>query len=156
MGYSTDFDGILKFKSTITGEQLAYLKSFLGKDRRDIGLDGDEVYQNGKYGDYWYHIDYKISDDFSGIEHDGSEKSYQMEHIANFIIDKMKGKHPYFGLTGQLLAQGEEYDDRWFLRIVEDRAVKVDIPMLGDKVSCPHCKVEFVLEEPKSQTNDIH
>lgn len=147
MGYTTDFKGTLKFRNQVTGEQLAYLNSFIGKDRRDIGLGGEEVYQNGKYGSYWYHIDYEISGDFSGIHHNGCEKSYDMEHIANFIIDKMRDRYPEFGLSGEILAQGEDIEDRWFLRIVEDRAVRVDIPLLGKRVTCPHCDEEFVLEE---------
>ena len=38
MGYSTTFKGELKFKNELTASQIALLKSFLGKDRRDIFL----------------------------------------------------------------------------------------------------------------------
>lgn len=82
MGYTTQFEGILKFETPVTTEVLAELSKYLGKDRRDIlGCDDETIYQDGKYGTYWYYIDFELAPDFSGIQWNGSEKSYDMEHI---------------------------------------------------------------------------
>jgi hypothetical protein len=146
MGYSTDFKGELKFTKPITTEALAYLNGFLGQDRRDIGLDGDGLYSKG-YGQYWYHIDYELLPDFSGIKWNGTEKSSDMEHVANFLIDTMREKYPDFGLTGKMLAQGEDIDDRWELVIKDGRAVKVDVRPVGEAVICPHCEGKVYVSE---------
>lgn len=146
MGYSTEFKGELKFAKPISSEALGYLNSFLGKDRRDIGY-GDNNSITG-YGDYWYHIDYELLPDFSGIKWNDSEKSYDMEHIANFLIDKMQEKYPDFKLTGKMVAQGEEIDDRWELVIGEDgRASNKPIVTVGDAIICPHCEKKVYVAE---------
>lgn len=137
MGYSTEFKGELKFTKPLTSTALGHLNAFLDKDRRDIGLDGDEMYTNG-YGTYWEHIDYVLLDDFSGIQWNGAEKSYDMEHIANFLIDTMKEKFPDFGLTGKMVAQGDDPDDRWELVIKDGYAVKVKADGSVAEI-CPHC-----------------
>lgn len=149
MGYSTNFKGELKFTSPISSEALGYLNGFLSKDRRDIGLGDDSLYAKG-YGSYWYHIDYELLDDFSGIKWNESEKSYDMDGIANFLIDTMKEKFPDFGLTGKLVAQGEDIDDRWELTIKDGRAVKVETKPVGEAVICPHCDGKVYVAEAKA------
>jgi len=147
MGYTTDFEGILKFKNDLSNLDLAYLNTFLGNDRRDLGYNDDSIYENGKYGSYWYHIDLELAEDFSGIQWNGTEKCYDMEHIINFITDKMREKNPEFELTGELLAQGEDIEDRWRLVMVDGRATKVDFPKAGHKITCPNCEEQFFLEQ---------
>jgi hypothetical protein len=149
MGYSTDFKGELKFATPISSEALGYLNGFLGKDRRDIGLGGDDIYAQG-YSSYWYHVDYELLDDFSGIKWNDSEKSYDMVGIANFLIDKMKEKYTDFGLTGKLIAQGEDIDDRWELVIENGRAVKKETRPSGSAIICPHCEGKVYVDEAKA------
>lgn len=146
MGYTTEFDGILKFARPITTDALAELTKYLGKDRRDIGYAGDTIYEGGKYGSYWYHIDYELADDFSGIKWNGAEKAYDMEHIANWLIDKMREKFSDFTLMGFMNAKGDEFDDRWVLTIENNRAVKRILTIQGKIIKCPHCEEKFVLE----------
>jgi len=142
MGYSTDFKGVLKFKNEFTASKLAEISKYLGKDRRDLGYKDDSIYENGKYGDYWYHIDLELIEDFSGLQWNGSEKTYDLENIINWLMDKCD-----FELEGELLAQGEDCDDRYILRIVDGRAIRIDQPRIGQRITCPHCDEEFVLEE---------
>ena len=146
MGYSTNFTGELKFTEELTGSELAALKGFLGQDRRSIGFNNDSIYEGGKYGSYWYHIDLEFLDDFSGIKWNECEKTYDLDCIINWLLDKSGVD---FGLTGELLAQGESYDDRWRLAIVDGKAKRIDFPRIGDKITCPHCEEEFILEETK-------
>ena len=78
MGYTTEFEGELKFKKELTVSQLAYLKTFLGQDIRDLKLEKDD-------DEYWYHIDLELTDDFTGLRWDGAEKTYGLNSIVNFI-----------------------------------------------------------------------
>ena len=146
MGYCTTFKGELKFTQPISSEALGYLNGFLGKEHRDIGLDGDDICPKG-YGSYWYYIAYELLPDFSGICWNKAEKAYDMEHVANFLIDKMRDKFPDFGLTGKLVAQGENIDDRWELAIENGRAVKKETPPFGMAVICPHCQGKVYVDE---------
>jgi hypothetical protein len=138
MGYTTEFKGELKFKKPIGLDAMRYLDSFLGKDRRKIGWGADlRAYATG--GTYWYHIDYELLRDGSGITWNGAEKAYDMQHIVNFLTKRMKEKgFEDFELCGSLLAQGEDIDDRWALDMVDGVAVK---RMIGREVvdACEMC-----------------
>ncbi|CAB1065535.1 hypothetical protein D1BOALGB6SA_10332 [Olavius sp. associated proteobacterium Delta 1] len=145
IGYSTDFQGELKFKNELTASQIAHLKKFLGEDRRDIDFADDaKVYKSDK--EYWYHIDLEFNDDFSGLRWNGSEKTYSLPEIVNFLTEQMRMKWPEFELTGKMAAQGEEIDDRWELVMKKGVATKVDVMVKGKKVTCPHCEEDFLLE----------
>jgi len=58
----------------------------------------------------------------------------------------MKKEYPEFGLEGKLVAQGEDFDDRWVLSIENGKAIKKKIEIKGKRVTCPHCGEEFILE----------
>ena len=146
MGYSTNFDGELKFKKELTGSQLAHLKTFLGADRREIGFGED----NSPYesdDEYWYHIDLGLTDDFSGLKWNGAEKTYDLDCIINFITKQMRKKYKDFELIGDLTAQGEEFDDRWKLVMKNGVAKRVDVVIKGKKITCPYCEESFILED---------
>ncbi len=147
MGYTTNFQGALKFTGETTPAVLAELNKYIGKDRREIGYSDDSIYEGGKYGNYWYHFDYELTSEFDGIMWNGSEKSYCMEDIANWLIDKMKQKFPDFGLSGEMQASGEDYDDRWLLKIVDGRAVHEQQILTGEFITCPHCEERFLASE---------
>jgi hypothetical protein len=161
MGYCTTFKGKLSFKHEATAKQLAELNKYLGADRRDlgygpkIGVESDAqrraFYQDGKYGQYWYHIDLALTEDYSGLEWSGADKTYDLEHIVNWLTDKMREQWPDFELEGRLQAQGEDMEDRWELVMEEGRAVKRELIVVGQRITCPHCEEDFILEEP---TND--
>jgi hypothetical protein len=102
MGYTTKFKGRLLFNKAITSEELLLLLSFLGEDVPGVG---------------W--IDLRLTAGMDGLEWDGSEKTYDLPEKVNFLIAQMRNKYPDFGLSGSLLAQGEEVGDVWKL-VVED------------------------------------
>jgi hypothetical protein len=52
----------------------------------------------------------------------------------------MRLKYPDFGLTGELLAQGEDNGDVWILAMENGKAKH------KKKVTCPHCEEEFLLD----------
>lgn len=115
MGYDTKFKGILRFTSELTDNQLFKLKTYLGEDCRNhpewntINLT---------------YIDLKLSNDNSGLEWNGYQKTYDLDYKIDFVISEMKQSYRDFGLTGELLAQGENIDDRYILKIVDDKIVK--------------------------------
>jgi hypothetical protein len=138
MGYSTEFLGELKFNTKLTIGQIADLSNFLGEDCREHPEWGrtDMTY-----------IDLKFLSDFSGIKWDGSEKTYDLTEKVNLIIEEMQKLYPEFGLSGQIVAQGEDLTDRWVLAIQDGKAVERKIQIKGKQVTCPHCEEEFLLEE---------
>lgn len=138
MGYSTDFLGELKFTTDLTTKQLGEVKAFLGEDCRDHPEWGRT--------DLSY-IDLELLDDFSGLKWDGAEKTYDLPDKINIIIEEMRKKYPEFGLEGKLLAQGEDFNDRWSLIMENGIAVKRDIVIKGKKIQCPNCEEWFIVEE---------
>lgn len=135
MGYTTEFSGELKFNQELTAKELAYLKQYLGEDPREHKeweFDGDLSY-----------IQFELNDDFTGIRWDGGEKFYYAVEAVNFLSKEMRKLKPTFAFKGQLLAQGEEIDDRWNLKMKDGVAINVPITPNGEKVRCPHCHEEF-------------
>lgn len=140
MGYNTRFTGTLKFTHELSVPQLKRLNEFFGEDPRDHP-------SWAAHRDIGY-IDLKLAADYSGIEwDDGTEKTRGLEHAVNFILQEMRAEWPEFGLTGSLLAQGEDVEDRWQLVIGEDgQASKQKIAVTGTRVKCPNCSHKFILE----------
>jgi hypothetical protein len=140
MGYNTHFKGVLEFAEDLKASQLAKLKKILGEDCRD--------HPEWKTQDL-YSIDLKLTEDFSGLVWDGSEKTYSMAGLINVVVTQMRPTCPTFGLKGELLAQGEDIDDRYWIAIGPDGyARREDIAPKGKKVTCPFCCQSFRLEEP--------
>lgn len=140
MGYTTEFFGQLNFGPGVTVDQVGHLNNeFLGKDCREHDWPKSEGLT---------HVDLEITDDFQGIKHDGSEKTYNLEDIVNMIIYNMCCEFPNFSLSGEIEAQGEEPNDRWILRINKDTgyAERIECPGYGSSITCPNCKHEFKLE----------
>ena len=139
MGYTTTFEGELKFTCEMKATELAALNDILGEDvreHREWNLD--------EAASDFYYIDLELTKDFSGIKWNGSEKSYSMEQQVNAVINLMKRIKPDFGLAGQMEAQGEEPRDRWVLRMENGQAVKCEMKIEGPIYRCPHCDREFV------------
>lgn len=142
MGYSTSFEGELRFASELTATQLAALNSMLGEDARD---HPEWKVDPSTYLNY---IDLELSSDFSGLKWSGAEKTYGLEEAVNVITREMRKTWPEFRITGQLLAQGESLEDRWVLHVDEEgKASKKEVVLTGRKITCPHCDEAFMLED---------
>lgn len=142
MGYTTQFKGELKFTRELSGSELAKLNAMLGEDCRNHPEWGTKNL---------YYIDLELLDDFSGLRWDGTEKTYGMERLVNVIISEMRKTVTDFGLTGKLVAQGEDIDDRWELLIGDDGfAIKRNTPPSGTCIICPHCEKKVYVDEAKA------
>ena len=139
MGYNTDFKGELKFKNELSREQLAYLNTILGE------FTGDHK----EWSSERLYIQLDLTKDFSGIQWDGCEKTYDMDEAVRVVIKLMKQKYPDFELNGEFFAQGEEIADVWKLVVHKNEVKKVDIPITGNIVTCPECDHEFIYEPKK-------
>ncbi len=140
MGYSTEFKGELKFTKEPTASQLAKLNSMFGEDCRDHP-EWDE-------SEGLCYIDLELTKDFSAIKWNGAEKTYDLDKLVNVVIIEMRKEWPEFSLTGELLAQGEDIEDRWQLCFDHDGfAHRRDVAIVGRKCRCPHCEEEFILED---------
>lgn len=143
MGYSTSFTGELKFSRPLTGPELAYLKNHvLGQDVRDNILAWSDMrYRIPDVVDFdcltW--IDLELTDNFDGLRWDGSEKTYQLVEKVNLVIAIMTVEFGDFRLTGKLLAQGEDIEDRWELIMKDQWAYRRDLPNDVGPTKCPHC-----------------
>jgi hypothetical protein len=111
MGYHTEFRGSLRFNTKLTETQLSAIKQILREDCRD----------HPEWGamDLTY-IDLALLSDNSGIQWDGSEKTYQMPELVNVVITQMRREFPGFGLSGVMTAQGSAVGDLWELYISDD------------------------------------
>lgn len=138
MGYSTTFTGELRFTSEPTAKQLAALKAMFGEDCRDHPEWGTTDL---------YYIDLEFTDDFTGLRWNGAEKTYDLDKLVNVVLHEMRKQWPDFGLTGALMAQGEDVDDRWALTIGDDElAHRTPVVVTGKIVRCPCCGERFELE----------
>jgi len=139
MGYGTEFRGELKFTSELSTSQLTYLNTILGGDCREHPEWNEPELR---------YIDLELTEDLSGIEWNGGEKTYHMTESINLVIRLMRSRWwPAFSLTGELLAQGEEIDDRWMLVIKDGVAATRYVIVTGQVVTCPECNHKLALEE---------
>ncbi len=140
MGYTTDFTGEIKVNRDLIGKEIAFIKELFEFDPRE-GDYGKE----STYG--FYHIDLEFNNDFSAIQYNGMEKSYEMVKQVQYVIDQTIAKFPDLVFSGKFMAQGEEFEDRWMLTVEDNVAREDKIVIKGQRVTCPHCEREFILEE---------
>lgn len=100
-----------------------------------------EIIRNGSVPtpDLTY-IDLEITSEGDGLQWNCCEKTYDLVDKINLVIDLMRKEFPDFGLSGEMLAQGEERKDKW--RILIDSsgyAVKTEREK-KPKSTCPTCK----------------
>lgn len=136
MGYSTRFEGTLKFAHKITVEELQALQGILGEDCRDHP-------EWGQQAQGLYYIDLELTKDFSGLKWNEAEKAYDMVQIVNLVTTLLRKVNPEFRLTGALKASGDDAGDIWQLTMteagvaIEEKLVAVGI------VTCPSCEHRF-------------
>jgi len=144
MKYSMEVEEEFKFNKDLTVSELSHLQKFLGEDIRD-----HSEWEKNKYSREFNYIDLRITEDFSGIEWDGSEKTYGLCDQINYIISQMIKIKPDFKLEGKFICRGEDFDDRYKIIIKDGIAQVLAIEVIGTNVTCPCCGKTFILEESK-------
>jgi len=136
MWYSTNFKWTLKFKKWLPVEALALLNTILWEDARDHT-------EEWKIPNNLTWIDLELTKDFSGIQWNESEKTYDLPEKIELIIRLMQEKFPEFILNWELLAQWEDFEDIWKL-IVTDNKVEVKKLVVEWAIECPDCWHKFI------------
>lgn len=137
MGYSTEFRGELKFTGEATVKQIVALRAICGQDCREH----PEWKTSGLY-----HVDLEVTENMDGLKWSGAEKTHEMDGLVNLVLRLMRAEWPDFGLAGEMLAQGEDIEDRWALVIENGQARKREIAIAGKVLECPECGHRFELE----------
>lgn len=144
MGYNTKFVGVLKFTTELTASQIVALKGMCGEDCREHPEWRTKL--NRAYFDDLDRIKLKLTDDFTGLQWSGVEKTHALDKCLEVVIEQMRKRWPKFNLIGALAAQGEQLEDRWELRMGEDGwPQKLPLAIVGKVVTCPHCERKFEL-----------
>lgn len=139
MGYTTQFQGVIKIKPELTASQIKFIESMFGDMRQWNPSDAKKLDLT--------HFDFEFDNDLSGIQWNGAEKFYDADKCIEYLINKTVEKYPDLVFNGILQAQGEDYDDRWQLIVKDNKVSRKEIKLKGQKVTCPHCEEDFVLEE---------
>lgn len=139
MGYTTQFQGVVKIKPELTASQIKFIEGMFG-DMREWNPE------EAKRLDFtWF--DFTFNDTLDGLKWDGTEKFYDATEKMQYIIDRVVEKWPNIKFEGILQAQGEEFDDRWKLVVKNNKATKVPVKIEGRVVECPNCNEKFELED---------
>lgn len=133
MGYSTSFEGEILITPELMASHIKHIEQTIDRLEDDNSKD--------------YHPDYEFNKDYTGLIWNGAEKSRGMDEAIKDIIAATTNLYPEIKFNGQLKAQGEEYDDRWILRVVDNLVDTEDLILTGKEVICPECKYKFRLED---------
>lgn len=108
----------MRFNAKLTETQLSAIKQILRQDCREHPeWDAPDLTC----------IDLALLPDNSGIQWDGSEKTYHMPELVNVVITQMRREFPDFGLSGVMTAQGSDVGDLWELYIDDDGYAKMRV-----------------------------
>lgn len=123
MGYN--YAGKLWFREGMTIQELNEVKKFLGQDCRNHAewLNSDGL----------YHFDLMLSEDMLGlVESEDADKAEDLTPYINMLINNMRHRgFEEFTLTGELLGQGDDPDDRFILRMVDGVATRIDLSVMS-------------------------
>jgi hypothetical protein len=114
MGYTTSFNGRLKFNRELTVSELRYYEKFI-----EDGFDDSQKL----IGDYGGYCQWEITKDGKGLEWDGGEKFYGYIAWLKFVLDCILGPWGVVA-NGELEWDGEEQGDVGLIK-VEDNLVKI-------------------------------
>lgn len=143
MGYTTQFEGELKFNRELKASEILKLQSVSGENPDDLA-----GWERRNKEDELSYIQYELNKTLDGLKWDGSEKFYCAVEALNFILHNLRKESPDLRLIGFLRAQGEELGDIWEIRIDEEGwAYRKELPTMADIVECPHCSEKFRLSE---------
>ena len=149
MGYTTFFNGEIKFDRTLSSEEAKLFDDVLGEDVRNTWL---KKFDNSKYGVSY--IDWQLNDDHTGILHDGSEKSYEVEDQVRIIIAAVNSLGtvkdiPPIIFNGIVKASGEEPGDVWALKVENSIVSRIEPVYESPNVDVEKLQEQLVAQQLK-------
>lgn len=174
MGYSTDFQGKLKFNRQLTLDDYNFLRKLAGTRRmaRNVGkefgvegefyVDGTGVMGQGSDDNIIDHnkppktqpglwLQWTPTEDGKYLEWDGVEKFYNYVDWLEYLIQRVfphlqkEGEEPYV-LNGSISWQGEDFEDRGIITVVNNKITTQRLDVPANAVECPNCGDRFVPE----------
>jgi len=132
VGYSTYYDGYLEFNRPLMEEEVAHLSRILDVQLSDVLTEEDRegAPDGGRAG--WIDIapyEAPHSKNVIGITHNNAEKTYYFPEQVAFVQWWMNRKFPDLKLNGQLLAQGEDIGDVWWLVAKDGEISTLDVEL---------------------------
>ena len=140
MGYNTNFEGYLLFNRKLTLEEIEVVLEV---------LESEDYIRSGTFP-YISRLDLMMDREYTGIQWDGMEKTKYLPEKINHFIKVIKGQIADFSLTGTMLAQGEDLNDRWAIIMDKNgvaREVKIVLGKEDKPLCCPSCKTEILVEK---------
>jgi hypothetical protein len=116
MGYTTTFDGELKFNRDLTEPEIKKINEIFEFDPRAGNHSQNSPYE-------FDYIDLELNESKTAIRWNGMEKSYGMIEQIEYLIKEVTKFSPDLVLNGTMSAEGEDEEDRWEL-IVEDNIIR--------------------------------
>lgn len=138
MGYTTEFNGVMKFSRPLTVPELRELEA-LGEYEKD-----EYTKYNEKHPDAYNQ--WVPTKDGLGLEWNGGEKFYEYEEWLQWLIDNYF-KPRKITLMGRYNYQGEEIGDVGYLEVLEDQHVRTYELEAKGVVECPSCGEKFNPDE---------
>lgn len=119
MGYTTSFDGVFEITPHLSKKLMREINQFCeerhgGPSKAFDGMPG-----------FW--CDYET--DGESLFWSGKEKSYDMLQWLQYLLDNYFTPNGHT-LTGKMMAQGEDPDDRWGMKVVDGRAKEIKIAIV--------------------------
>lgn len=137
MGYTTHFKKKIKIEPELTASQIKFIKSIYG-DMRDFNPSKAE-----QMGFTWFR--WELNEDMNALQWDGGEKFYDAPEKMQYIINECLLKWDNLKFNGTIRAQGEETEDIWDLKVVDNVVTVVEYERQGETIECPDCEHEFRL-----------
>lgn len=133
MGYTTKFDGAIKFDRELTASEIMTIRKIcsFGEDgdaedlAKAIGYVHPEHVTGGDRG--YSYIQIELTENLDGLEWDGGEKCYFMLTTLNVVMQAIMQKIPDLNFHGGMTAQGEEIGDVWAIEVVNNAAYRKSI-----------------------------
>lgn len=116
MGYNTRFEGDIAISPPASALTLILVNTFC--DDQDK-IRGKEI--DNRPSDGW--CDWRVAKDGASIGHSGMEKSRCMEAWLEYLIRKFFIPGGYH-LEGEIRCQGEDFADRYLIKVVDNRVTK--------------------------------
>jgi hypothetical protein len=149
MGYSTSFEGVIKFSRDLTAAELREINEILEID--DVAEHAKSIGFIATKEDMFSWLALRLAKDFTGLEWDGSEKTYGMITALNVIMQVIKRKIQDLSFSGRMTAQGEEVGDIWGIEVSDGKAVRTELKKPA-MMKCPRCREWFRTEDAEERS----
>jgi hypothetical protein len=132
MGYTTNFDGGLKFNRVLNVTEFNHLKDF-----------SEERHDESDYPGIW--CQWVSNDEGTELVWDGGEKFYEYVEWLEWLIDNYFESQSLV-LNGTIRWQGEDISDVGRIDVKDNHVTTTVLDATG-VIECPNCSHKFKIDE---------